>query len=136
LEGQAITVVASGFLTPENNSNGAEFGLFVATVDGGELVELPVFTSTNEFEEISAFNFYPNPAQDQINLNYEIRNAGEVNVEIYNLVGAKVYENYLGRQMSGFNNQEINVSDLTEGIYLMRLTVNNSPLTKKIIISR
>jgi hypothetical protein len=43
LEGAAITVVASGFLNPANNSNGAAFGLFVATAAGGELIALPVY---------------------------------------------------------------------------------------------
>jgi hypothetical protein len=41
LEGQAITVVASGFLAPENNGDGPGFGLWVALADGGALIELP-----------------------------------------------------------------------------------------------
>ncbi len=43
LEGFAITVVASGFLDPENNSNGPAFGLWVASASGGNLIELPVY---------------------------------------------------------------------------------------------
>ncbi|MDZ7775061.1 MAG: hypothetical protein U5L09_05325 [Bacteroidales bacterium] len=42
LDGAAITVIASGFLNPDNNSNGPAFGLWVALPFGGELVELPV----------------------------------------------------------------------------------------------
>jgi len=38
----AITVVASGFLDPAANQNGAAFGLWVASSAGGPLVELPV----------------------------------------------------------------------------------------------
>jgi len=48
LEGEAITVVASGFLDPANNSNGAAFGLYVALADGGGLIPLPVYTETFE----------------------------------------------------------------------------------------
>ncbi|TVQ07460.1 MAG: DUF4397 domain-containing protein, partial [Bacteroidetes bacterium] len=43
LEGTALTVVASGFLNPANNSDGPAFGLFVATAAGGDLLELPLF---------------------------------------------------------------------------------------------
>jgi hypothetical protein len=43
LEGAALTVVASGFLNPANNSNGQAFGLWVALAAGGALVELPVY---------------------------------------------------------------------------------------------
>ena len=42
LDGAALTVVASGFLNPANNSNGSAFGLWVALPAGGNLVELPL----------------------------------------------------------------------------------------------
>lgn len=42
LEGEAITVVASGFLDPSVNGNGPAFGLWVALADGGALIELPL----------------------------------------------------------------------------------------------
>lgn len=46
LDNEAITIVASGFLNPENNSNGESFGLWVALADGGELIELPFIPPT------------------------------------------------------------------------------------------
>ncbi|MBN2842029.1 MAG: hypothetical protein JXM68_03010, partial [Sedimentisphaerales bacterium] len=42
LNGAALTVVASGFLNPANNSNGSAFGLWVALPAGGNLVQLPL----------------------------------------------------------------------------------------------
>ncbi len=42
LFGEALVTVASGFLAPENNSDGPAFGLWVALPSGGMLVELPV----------------------------------------------------------------------------------------------
>ncbi len=41
LGGEALTVLASGFLNPANNSNGAAFGLYVALSSGGALIPLP-----------------------------------------------------------------------------------------------
>jgi hypothetical protein len=43
LNGAALTVVASGFLNPANNSSGPAFGLWVALPAGGNLVELPIY---------------------------------------------------------------------------------------------
>jgi hypothetical protein len=48
LDGAAITVVASGFLNPANNSAGPAFGLYVALASGGDLIALPVYTETFE----------------------------------------------------------------------------------------
>ncbi|WP_141508811.1 DUF4397 domain-containing protein, partial [Candidatus Chloroploca asiatica] len=42
LEGAAITVLASGFLNPANNSDGPAFGLYVALASGGDLIALPL----------------------------------------------------------------------------------------------
>ncbi len=41
LGGAAITVFASGFLNPADNSNGPAFGLYVSLASGGPLVPLP-----------------------------------------------------------------------------------------------
>ena len=42
LDGAAITVVASGFLDPSQNSDGPTFGLWVALPSGGDLIPLPL----------------------------------------------------------------------------------------------
>lgn len=68
LDGSAITVLASGFLDPTQNSNGPGFGLFVATALGGALLELPSAPlSVSEFDS-SQFALYPNPVNDILNL--------------------------------------------------------------------
>jgi hypothetical protein len=41
LQGQALVVLASGFLDPSQNSNGEAFGLYVALPSGGALIPLP-----------------------------------------------------------------------------------------------
>ncbi|MCB2221403.1 MAG: DUF4397 domain-containing protein [Bacteroidetes bacterium] len=51
LDGAAITVVASGFLDPSNNSNGPAFGLWVALASGGPLVELPLYEEPQNCED-------------------------------------------------------------------------------------
>jgi hypothetical protein len=53
LEGTALTVVASGFLNPANNSDGPAFGLFVATAAGGDLIPLPVYEEDDDYEIVS-----------------------------------------------------------------------------------
>jgi hypothetical protein len=40
----ALVAVASGFLSPSNNSNGPAFGIWVALPSGGDLIPLPIAT--------------------------------------------------------------------------------------------
>jgi hypothetical protein len=68
LNGAAITVVASGFLDPANNSNGEAFGLYVALASGGDLIPLPIigdgFTVTFNVDMTAAEGF--DPAEDHV----------------------------------------------------------------------
>jgi hypothetical protein len=82
LSGNAITVLASGFLTPANNSNGPAFGLWVALPSGGNLIPLPLYTTATSIEENNALSsvisVYPNPFNDQVKINNETN----VNIDI------------------------------------------------------
>jgi hypothetical protein len=135
LYGYSASVIASGFLNPGNNNNGASFGLFVALASGGNLIPLPVFTSVDELTNRNMeINVFPVPARDFINVNINLENPTTASVEIYNLLGSKVYQEELGRLNAGSQSKAINVNDLNEGIYLMRVSSPNYSLTSKIKI--
>lgn len=60
LGGQAITVIASGFLTPSANQNGPAFGLFAITKDGGAFLELPT-TPVEQFAQVQIIHNAADP---------------------------------------------------------------------------
>ncbi len=114
LQGQAITVLASGFLTPANNSNGAAFGLYVALPTGGALVPLPTATTSinNVAAKGLAFSIAPNPANNTISINGMDVNSN-VNITVTDISG---------RVVKSVNNTgaQINISDLNSGVYFLR----------------
>ncbi len=57
LQNEAITIIASGFLDPTNNQSGEEFGLWLATPNGGDLLELP-FVSNCSAENTPYFESF------------------------------------------------------------------------------
>ena len=52
------------------------------------------------------------------------------NVEIYNLLGKKVYTHKTSNQQ----NTEINISNLSKGMYLVKVKVNNFIISKKLVV--
>jgi len=133
LDGFAITIVASGFLNSGNNSNGPDFGLFVALPSGGDLLGLSIATGFEENTISDAsVNVFPNPASNYLNVNYELLAQNEVRMEIYNLLGSKILEQGFGFQSSGIYNQTINISGLTGGMYLLRISAGKTQITEKI----
>ena len=84
-------------------------------------VTITVTLGTSEFMSQNIFVF-PNPAHDSINIETEFEIES---VEIYNVQGQIVLTT---------NQKEINISNLTSGIYMVRIqSINNSSITKKLI---
>jgi hypothetical protein len=76
----------------------------------------------NSFE---GFKFYPNPAQDVLNLS---ANNTIESVSIFSLLGQKVIENSINQ-----NDASVNVANLSPGIYIMKLAMNGQSATYKFI---
>jgi hypothetical protein len=121
LQGQAITVVASGFLNPANNSNGPAFGLWVALPAGGALVQLPenVATGLDEIENEVSIDVYPNPTNSMLNISGMDLESAQIN--IVDLSGRTVNTN-----LYRLNNNTIDVSNLAQGTYQLVLYNNSS----------
>ena len=133
LQGAALTVVASGFLNPANNSNGPAFGLYVALASGGDLITLPVVTNIeNKQAVVSQFRAYPNPATTVLNLDFFLSQNENVTVDMYSILGQKVKEAASGNMVSGTHQLKMDVSGLPQGIYFVNLKGSNFNETLKI----
>lgn len=101
LQGKTITVVASGFLDPTLNSDGPAFGLWVATENGGQLLELQA------------------PVNPKINI---IHNSGDLGMKnlILKIDGNVVNNNFQFRQHTSFQ-------DITNGNHLIQIATATNP---------
>ncbi len=115
----AITVVASGFLDSTVNSNGRSFGLWVALPQGGNLIPLPsvaIPSAVNSLNNNGNIQVYPNPAGDYFNVVSTERIA---RISIMDVTG---------RVRSEINNNtqnKIDISSLSQGIYIVKLETEN-----------
>ena len=133
LQGSAITVIASGFLSPSSNSNGEAFGLYVATSMGGELIPLPETTSSGVEETENSFAVYPNPADNYLNIKLENASEATSTINIYDLSGKQVLSQNLPVKQKTI---QVNTELLKNGLYFLTIVNSNTVMTKKIQISR
>lgn len=75
-----------------------------------------------EDETLNSVSVYPNPAKNVIN----IENVTDLtSVELYSVIGKQVYK--------GANETSIDISNLNDGVYLLKLTNETGSITKRIV---
>jgi hypothetical protein len=119
LDGDAITVLASGFLDPTDNSSGSPFGLWVALPTAGALVPLPsVPVSVTGMSAGATASVFPNPATNTVT----VRAANGTTMK-------KVWmTDITGRTIAAkeaTNNAEFLINTLSPGMYLMNVENND-----------
>ena len=114
------------------SSSGSAIRAYPESFEGSELNHIggpnPTQNTTLSLDkiDISRLSIYPNPADDIINL--ENSNQQIKSVQVFDLLGKEVYTD------NELSNNQINVSTLNQGIYLLKLNAENVSVTKKIII--
>lgn len=74
----------------------------------------------------------PNPAEDVLNLEYELTGINEMMFELFNSSGQRVYNNYLSFREFGLT---VNIAHLPSGIYYWRLLSDEGAFTSgKVVI--
>jgi len=93
----------------------------------------------NKIEDNFEISIFPNPVTNEAQITFNIQNRSLVNLEIVNSNGY-VVNSIVNTQLEkgeykyNFQCNDINMNSLNSGIYLLRLTTDNSVITKKFII--
>ena len=77
---------------------------------------------------------YPNPAQGQAMISFEVKGNAMVSYQMYDLQGRMVKSQTLGRYTEGNYEISINLEDLSAGAYIMRLNQGNSSSCTKFLM--
>jgi Secretion system C-terminal sorting domain/Fibronectin type III domain len=88
--------------------------------------------ATEEYNFVQSVVLAPNPTNGNVTINVEYTQASEVTVQIMNLMGQVLMQDK--NRFAGFYDQfQFDVSDLPEGMYLVRLLSNNRQHISKLI---
>lgn len=99
--------------------SGSMFGTITVLAEGA--------LSNDDFElEPNTFNLSPNPSKKDLNIEINYNFGNEYIVEVYDVLGKKIYRTQLKR-----DNTTINVSNWRSGIYLVKLSSDQTTFTKR-----
>jgi hypothetical protein len=93
-----------------------------------------VVSGIAEVSEEQNINIYPNPANGKVNVAFSLKELQNLTIEVFNVVGQKVYENCFGKLSAGQHNIAIDTKNFVSGLYLVKLTTTTGSVTKKIAV--
>jgi hypothetical protein len=117
--------------TTDSIHNGLNF-----TVDSMHINPIDFVTSINSQDAILKNNIfvYPNPSRDDVTIKYELSKPSKVSIDLYNLMGEKTQIiSPLINQEKGIFQHLINLRELSNGIYLIKFSINNNENYIKLI---
>lgn len=77
-----------------------------------------------ELNTISAINVFPNPANENVNIEYNAVNSGNHSISLVDVTGKLVYNENFSAQ-KGNNRKQINLNGVDAGIYLVTIADEN-----------
>jgi hypothetical protein len=97
---------------------------------------LDYITGIQEISNGISFGMYPNPAKGSTNIIYDITQEQNVSVDVYNLLGERVYSENLGRSAAGKHTYTVSGQGLRSGIYLIKFTAGNASTTQRLVLQQ
>lgn len=111
-----------------------------ASIDDGQaqvtiLSSITIGVKENKQNDI-IFKAYPNPANNEVLLNFVLANEESYSFEILNTMGQVVKAVSMPDLNAGMYNETINTADLSSGIYTLKVNGKSSQGTQKLVIQK
>lgn len=91
-------------------------------------------TGTNELPAVvNSFNVFPNPANNNISVKLDLKEASNLQVDILDMTGKQVAV-IMNKNQKGVFTEQFNIATLPNGNYLVRLQVNGKSVSEKLSI--
>jgi hypothetical protein len=84
-------------------------------------------------EDIS---IHPNPISSTATIEFTLDNLSNVNISVFDILGKKVLDVFSGNINGGSHTIKLNSRDLIQGIYFVKLKIDNNTITKKVLVTK
>ena len=88
----------------------------------------------NENANDLALNLFPNPATDNVQVNYTLTSKTTVTISMYDVTGKLVSSVSRGEEQNGRHFATINTSSIAKGFYTVKVETNFGQSTSKLIV--
>ena len=112
---------------PTNLNSTVKFGYSIYTIDDDSSVGI------EKNELINDVNIYPNPTNDIITVDFNLTEPLDANLIIYDAIGKIVANRIINKKTTGNQSAIIDLSHLSNGLYLVNLTIGSQVISKRII---
>lgn len=107
--------------------------------NSGEKKDIKLVSSIglNDVENnISSINVYPNPVKDIATLDITLSESSNATIQVVDLMGRTVIDLGIKSFKAGQSSIELNTTNLSNGMYFVKINSNNGVATKKITVSK
>ena len=128
-----VGTVTFYYATNLTNNNGTNKGdaIYLSSF----VVASPTTVGIYELLDEQSFNFLLDNQSDKLTLNYELKKKAKVSISLYDSNGKMIRANNFSYQEQGKHTDNIQLGqEISSGIYLINLNIDNQTLSKKIII--
>jgi len=128
-----VTNINSTYWTPR-------FRFKIVYVGGGgnniylDDINLDAVLGVSEIDLVRDFNIYPNPFENQTNVEFNLMKAADINVQMFDMVGKLLKSEWHKNMSEGNHVLSLDAGGLATGVYTVKLKVEGAELTKRIVI--
>lgn len=127
IDGQAVTICASGFIDSTLNQNGASFKLFVGKPSSPfpQILFLKDTSIVNSINDPSVadmgFRMFPNPVANELVMAFDVTKSTNVAIDIIDINGRVVKAVTNENFSNAVNVKSVNTTELSNGLYFARV---------------
>jgi hypothetical protein len=93
-------------------------------------------TSVSEMKLENSLSNFPNPFNPATNIKYSIKESGQVNIKVFDLIGQQITELVNEEKEAGSYSVSFDASHLPSGVYIYTINANNFVQTRKMLLMK